>query len=275
MGISTLKPNPPPAAASPSRTKRAIRWLLRLLVGLVLLLAIVFLVLDWLGRRPQPPETLGLPIPPPRQEPTWPDDTAVIDESGVTIIPFTLPKLTPKKAQEKGLAHVEKLLNSVLEQTQITRSYDPRYVPIKYPGGDVPMTTGVCADVIVRAFRTQGIDLQQALHEDMRRHFDQYPKKWGLKRADPNIDHRRVYNLMRFFERQGKALPISNNHKDYLPGDIVAWDLGNGQAHIGIVTQFKTKSGRPLIGHNVAYGTNIEDALFFWPIIGHYRYFAP
>jgi hypothetical protein len=190
----------------------------------------------------------------------------------IPATPYTTPSLPPV-LKPIPPAHVAKLLNSVFKQVDITRSYDPSYVNLKYPGGDVKETTGVCADVVVRAFRAQGIDLQASLHEDMRNAFSDYPKKWGMKSPDANIDHRRVYNLMKFFERKGKAQPITKNPDDYLPGDVVAWDLGQGQGHIGIVTQYKTPDGVPLMGHNVGYGTNIENALFFWPIIGHYRYF--
>ena len=200
-----------------------------------------------------PPTPPVVTIPSPFQPPTTPD------------LPPILKPVPP--------AHVAKLLNSITKQVEVTRSYDPSYVNLKYPGGDVADTTGVCADVVVRAFRAQGVDLQQALHEDMRKAFEDYPKKWKLSRPDTNIDHRRVYNLMRFFERNGKAQPITQNPADYLPGDVVAWDLGKGQAHIGIVTHYKTEDGVPLMGHNIAYGTNIENALFYWPIIGHYRYF--
>ncbi|WP_245606790.1 DUF1287 domain-containing protein [Thiothrix lacustris] len=188
--------------------------------------------------------------------------------------PVIKPPEPPHVLEPKPPAHVRNLLDSVYQQVEVTRGYDPAYVNLKYPGGDVPESTGVCADVIVRAFRAQGVDLQQALHEDMRKAFGEYPRKWSLKKPDTNIDHRRVYNLMRFFERQGKSLPITQNPADYQPGDVVAWDLGKGQAHIGLVTHYVTPDGRPLMGHNIAYGTNIEDALFFWPIIGHYRYFS-
>ncbi|MEZ5451807.1 MAG: DUF1287 domain-containing protein [Thiothrix sp.] len=223
------------------------------LLRLLLILLILYFIGDWIYRR-----FIAPPIPP----------TVVIPTPPVTP-PEPPPVLTPVPPR-----HVQKMLESVQEQVKVTRSYDPKYVRLKYPNGDVPETTGVCADVIVRAFRAQGVDLQQALHEDMRHNFSQYPKKWSMKNPDSNIDHRRVYNLMRFFERQGKALPITQNPADYLPGDVVAWDLGKGQAHIGIVTQFNTADGRPLMAHNIAYGTNIEDALFFWPVIGHYRYFT-
>lgn len=200
---------------------------------------------------------------------------AIIPEAPV----MKSPETKPPQPEEPGwpplpAPHVQKLIESLMQQTQITRSYDPSYVRLNYPGGDVPESTGVCADVIVRSFRANGVDLQKELHEDMRRNFSKYPQKWNLKRPDSNIDHRRVYNLMRFFERKGASLPVSDNPADYQPGDVVAWDLGNGQAHIGIVTHMQTTDGIPLIGHNVAYGTNIENALFFWPIIGHYRYFS-
>lgn len=192
------------------------------------------------------------------------------------VIPPTPPISTPglpPALRPVPPAHVAKLLGSLPEQVEITRSYDPSYVKIPYPGGDVKRNTGVCADVIVRAFRNQGVDLQKEVHEDMAKNFSAYPKKWGLKRPDTNIDHRRVYNLMKFFERRGKSLPITQNPDDYLPGDVVAWDLGKGQGHIGIVTEFKNPDGTPVTAHNVGYGTNFENALFFWPVIGHYRYF--
>lgn len=226
--------------------------MMRRLVWLFLLLLFLYFIGDWAYRRfilPPPPVAI-IPVP-----------------------PVTPPELPPV-LKPVPPAHVRKLLDSVFKQVEITRSYDPAYVNLKYPGGDVPQATGVCADVIVRAFRSQGVDLQRELHEDMRRAFSEYPRKWGMRGPDTNIDHRRVYNLMRFFERKGKTLPITNNPADYLPGDVVAWDLGKGQAHIGIVTHQTTPDGRPLMGHNIAYGTNIEDALFFWPIIGHYRYFS-
>lgn len=230
------------------------------LVWLFLILLILYLIGSWVYRHyilpPSPPGSV-LPVPPVKPP----------------IIPPVTPPTPPPVLKPVPPKYVERLLDSVLEQVKITRSYDPSYVRLKYPGGDVPETTGVCADVIVRAFRAQGVDLQKELHEDMLKNFSQYPKKWGMKAPDTNIDQRRVYNLMRFFERKGKSLPITYNAEDYLPGDVVAWDLGGGQGHIGIVTHFKTPDGRPLMGHNIAYGTNIEDALFFWPIIGHYRYF--
>jgi hypothetical protein len=227
--------------------------LMRYFVWLFLLL--LFLYLGWDAyRRFMPPPVL----PPPMIVPP----------------PVIKPPVLPPVLEPKPPAHVRQLLDSVYKQVEVTRAYDPTYVNLKYPGGDVPESTGVCADVVVRAFRAQGVDLQRELHEDMRTAFSEYPHKWSMKNPDSNIDHRRVYNLMRFFERKGKSLPITKDFADYQPGDVVAWDLGEGQAHIGIVTHYVTPEGRPLMGHNVGYGTNIEDALFFWPIIGHYRYFS-
>jgi uncharacterized protein len=169
---------------------------------------------------------------------------------------------------------VKQIIQAGLEQTKYTRSYDPAYVKIKYPGGDVPLETGVCTDVVIRAFRKVGIDLQKEVHEDMLRNFKAYPKNWGLQRPDTNIDHRRVPNLMVYFQRQGKAVPVTNNREKYLPGDIVTWNLGPGQQHIGIISNhLSANSKNPLVIHNIGSGTKEEDILFNWKIIGHYRYF--
>jgi uncharacterized protein len=166
------------------------------------------------------------------------------------------------------------VVEGAIEQTRYTFGYDASYVKIDYPGGDLPRETGVCADVIVRAFRKGGVDLQKEVHEDMRRNFSSYPRKWGLVKPDTNIDHRRVPNLMTYFKRMRKALEISDDPKNYLPGDVVAWDLGNGLLHIGIVTNIKTQAGQnPGIVHNIGAGARLEDVLFSWRIIGHYRYF--
>jgi len=151
--------------------------------------------------------------------------------------------------------------------------YDPSYYSLAYPGGDVPADRGVCTDVVIRAYRKMGIDLQQEVHEDMKKNFALYPKKWGLKTTDRNIDHRRVPNLMVFFSRHGKELSLSKNGKDYLPGDVVAWDLGRGVTHIGIVAGQKTAdNSRPMIVHNIGLGQVLEDVLFKFKIISHYRY---
>jgi uncharacterized protein len=150
--------------------------------------------------------------------------------------------------------------------------YVPDYVTLAYPGGDVPADTGVCTDLIVRAFRTIGLDLQAAVAEDMRADFAAYPKLWGLSKADPNIDHRRVPNLMVWFQRHGEVLPITDQGADYHPGDVVVWDQGAGQTHIGLVTTRRTEdTDRPLIAHHNGGHPRIEDVLFAWPIVGHYR----
>jgi uncharacterized protein len=169
---------------------------------------------------------------------------------------------------------INKVVANAIEQTKITRSYDPAYVKLSYPGGDVPMYTGVCTDVVIRAFRSIGIDFQQKVHEDMQRHFAVYPRNWGLKAPDSNIDHRRVPNLMTWLQRQGKAIPVTEQGGDYQPGDIVTWDLGNGQQHIGLVSNIQATPKRLALIHNVGAGAKIEDVLFRWRQIGHYRYFS-
>jgi len=151
--------------------------------------------------------------------------------------------------------------------------YDPSYYALPYPGGDVPADRGVCTDVVIRAYRKMGIDLQQEVHEDMKKNFALYPQNWGLKTTDRNIDHRRVPNLMTFFSHHGTQLNPSTNSTDYLPGDIVAWNLGGGIKHIGIVARHKTPDNRrPMIVHNIGAGQVMEDVLFSFEIIGHYRY---
>jgi uncharacterized protein len=166
------------------------------------------------------------------------------------------------------------VVEGAIEQTRYTFSYDPAYVKLSYPGGDVPQDRGVCSDVVVRAFRKAGVDLQKEVHEDISRNFSAYPNVWGNKKPDSNIDHRRVPNLMMYFKRQGKAVAITKAAGDYLPGDVVAWDLGNGLLHIGIVSNVKLKQQDAFcIVHNIGAGARIEDALFSWKIIGHYRYF--
>lgn len=172
------------------------------------------------------------------------------------------------------LAQSNSLASCAEELTLQKVTYDPSYFSIDYPNGDVPANKGVCTDVVIRAYRLIGIDLQQEVHQDMKANFHQYPKNWGLKRTDTNIDHRRVPNLMRFFQRKGAGKPITNNEESYLPGDIVAWDLGNGLTHIGIVSNQKIKNtNRYLIVHNIGAGQVFEDYLFRFKIIGHYRYF--
>lgn len=154
--------------------------------------------------------------------------------------------------------------------------YDPAYRRIGYPLGDVPDDRGVCSDTVIRAFRAGGVDLQQLVHEDMRRAFSAYPKIWGLKRPDPNIDHRRVPNLEVFFTRRGKALPLSKDDTLFQPGDLVSWRLsGSNLPHIGVVSTRRSRfDARPLIAHNIGAGTEIEDVLFAWPMTGWFRWAA-
>jgi uncharacterized protein len=166
-----------------------------------------------------------------------------------------------------------KLSAAAIELTKQEVHYIPSYVKIPYPNGDVPSNNGVCTDVIIRAYRKLGIDLQKEVHEDMKKNFDVYPKNWGLKTTDTNIDHRRVPNLMTFFSRHGKVLKKSAQVSDYHPGDIIAWDLGGGILHIGIVIDKKTDDGlRYMVVHNIGSGQEISDCLFRYTIIGHYQY---
>lgn len=152
-------------------------------------------------------------------------------------------------------------------------TYDPSYFSISYPNGDVPYDKGVCTDVVIRAYRKIGIDLQKNVHEDMKANFSTYPKIWGLKTTDKNIDHRRVPNLMSYFDRNNSSKPISNSAQDYIPGDIVCWNLGGAITHIGIVVDRKSIDGkRNLIVHNIGAGQVLQDCLFDYEIIGHYRY---
>lgn len=173
---------------------------------------------------------------------------------------------------------LQHLITAAIERTHHVVRYDPAYVRISYPGGDVPADTGVCTDEIIRSYRSVGVDLQKEVHEDMVRNFDLYPRRWRwvLSRPDPNIDHRRVPNLMVFFARKGESLPLSGRADDYAPGDLVTWDLGGGVPHIGIIVDQKSaKSGRYMIVHNIGQGPRMEDIMFNWKVTGHYRYFGP
>ncbi|MFT5246757.1 MAG: hypothetical protein ACI9RU_001789 [Litorivivens sp.] len=169
-----------------------------------------------------------------------------------------------------------RLADSTLTLTHNPVHYDPSYFSMDYPNGDVPADKGVCTDVVIRAYRLMGVDLQKEVHEDMKSNFQLYPKNWGLTRTDRNIDHRRVQNLMTFFKRHGLEKTKSTNQDDYLPGDIVCWSLGGGLTHIGIVVNQKsTDNERHLIVHNIGIGQVVEDCLFDFKVIGHYRYQAP
>lgn len=166
-----------------------------------------------------------------------------------------------------------KIAKTALGLTEDRVTYDPAYTAIPYPNGDVPADRGVCSDVVIRTYRRLGIDLQKEVHEDMKANFSAYPKKWGLKKTDTNIDHRRVPNLQVFFARHGQEKQISSKGRDYRPGDIVTWDLGEGLTHIGIVVHKKsTDQQRYLIVHNIGRGQELSDCLFEYKITGHYAY---
>ncbi len=162
----------------------------------------------------------------------------------------------------------QQLVNDARSQIGKTLYYDPSYTKLSYPLGDVEISKGVCTDVVVRALRVQGIDLQQKIHEDMQKNFSAYPKKWGLKSTDKNIDHRRVPNIMTYFKRQGYQV----NDQNYKAGDIVTWDLGQGLSHIGVISNKTTLIGQtPLVIHNIGRGTQENDLLYQYKITGHYR----
>jgi uncharacterized protein YijF (DUF1287 family) len=179
--------------------------------------------------------------------------------------------LAPSGLMAQEPAPLPRLLQSAYAQVGKTVSYDPAYTSIAFPGGDVPLDRGVCTDVIVRAYRGIGVDLQLLVNKDMHAAFSAYPKLWGLPGPDANIDHRRVQNLAVFFKRHGKELPVSSEARDYKPGDIVTWRLPDGRPHIGLVSD-RQAGGMPLIVHNIGAGAEVEDTLFAFTISGHYRY---
>lgn len=184
--------------------------------------------------------------------------------------PSTVTRPLPPNASPQ----LQLFIDGAVAQSKVTTGYDPSYVRIDYPNGDVASETGVCSDVVVRAFRKVGIDLQKEVHEDMKLAWTEYPRKWGARGTDTNIDHRRVLNLTTYFDRQNKSLPISNNRADYLPGDIVAWELSDGVEHIGVMTNLWSEPDKHcLVVHNIGAGARVEDVLLAWKIIGHYRYF--
>lgn len=184
-----------------------------------------------------------------------------------------LAGLSAAVAEQPGEAFADRLVVAAMERLSHQVTYDGSYRRLDYPNGDVPDHLGVCTDVVIRAYRAVGIDLQQRVHEDMKANFDRYPKSWGLSRPDSNIDHRRVPNLQTFLERQGASLGSSRDPRQYLPGDLVTWMLPGNLPHIGIVVARRTDDGRrPLIVHNIGAGPALEDILFEYPITGHYRY---
>jgi uncharacterized protein YijF (DUF1287 family) len=185
------------------------------------------------------------------------------------------PNLENARRAEIASTPVRQIVENAIDQTKITTGYSQKYFKLTYPKGDPPIETGACTDVVIRAFRHAGVDLQKEVHEDMAANFSVYPNKWGLTKTDTNIDHRRVPNLQTFFTRKKRSLSITNSPTDYQPGDVVTWDLdGNGMTHIGLVSNIWSGTGdRYLIVHNIGAGTHAEDILFNWKITGHFRYF--
>jgi uncharacterized protein YijF (DUF1287 family) len=164
------------------------------------------------------------------------------------------------------------LVDAARQQVGVTKHYDSRYIKLPYPGGDVAPDRGVCTDVIIRAYRQFGVDLQQLVHEDIRRNGLLYPKQWNLKQPDTNIDHRRVPNLAKFFARHGQILAVNSAAGTYQAGDLVTWRLPAGVPHIGVVSNRLASNGAPLVIHNIGAGTVEENTLFAFVITGHYRY---
>jgi uncharacterized protein YijF (DUF1287 family) len=196
---------------------------------------------------------------------------ALIRRAGLMIF-GVLAGALPGSAAGAGFPPGVSLVRAARRQIGKTLVYDPVYAVLKYPMGDVPEDRGVCSDVVIRALRENGADLQQLVHEDMKAHFSAYPKTWGLKRTDRNIDHRRVLNLAVFFKRRGLARPISRNPTDYGPGDLVTCTVAGNLPHIMMVSDRANAHGVPLIIHNIGQGTREEDRLFDFPINGHFRW---
>lgn len=192
-----------------------------------------------------------------------------------TIPPTPIPYQTVvAKISSQALLDIgTRIALAAQAQVGVTTIYDPAYVRLDYPNGDVPIERGVCTDVVVRAFRAVGIDLQSRIHEDMARNFSVYPKDWGLTAPDANIDHRRVQNLATYFTRLGKRIGADDVDANFLPGDVVTWQLSGWMQHIGIVSTDKIQgTNRYYIVHNIGSGTHQEDALRWFTIIGHYRW---
>jgi uncharacterized protein len=194
----------------------------------------------------------------------------------LVVVSGSAAQISSPAATDSRQQFLDKLVAAAIERTHHQVKYVSAYVHLDYPGGDVPADTGVCTDEIIRAYRAAGVDLQKEVHEDMVENSSAYPHLWRLTRPDSNIDHRRVPNLMAFFSRKGKSLPVTQRPEDYSPGDLVTWDLGGHVPHIGIVVNVRSsESGRWLIVHNIGQGPKMEDVVFAWRITGHYRYFGP
>ena len=187
-----------------------------------------------------------------------------------SIVVLSAPSIAYRDGEPEGFS--SRLVGAAVERTNHRVIYDGSYRSIPYPNGDVPRNIGVCTDLIIRAYRELGIDLQRDIHEEMKGHFEAFPRNWGLRQPDPNIDHRRVLNLRTFFSRKGMVLPVTAKAEDYAAGDLVTWVVADNLPHIGIVAEQKSPDGkRPLIVHNIGRGPQSEDMLFSYPITGHYR----
>jgi len=198
----------------------------------------------------------------------------ILSKAGCMFRPVAFIFLIALPLLAEPLSQAAKLIAAAKAQVGVTVSYDPAYVKLEYPDGDVPEDRGVCTDVVIRAFRRVGVDLQQAVHEDMKRAFSKYPKQWGLSRPDPNIDHRRVPNLRRFLERGGKQLAVTKVPGDYKAGDIVTCTVPPHLPHIMLVSDVVSPAEprRLQVIHNIGAGARMEDRLFDFEITGHYRY---
>ena len=190
----------------------------------------------------------------------------------VLVVAFTAALAQAQGPPRGSTPFIDTLVAAAMAQTRQQVTYDGSYRVIPYPNGDVPANIGVCTDVVIRAYRAVGLDLQRLVHEDMRSAFSSYPSLWGLKRPDRNIDHRRVPNLQTFFTRRKAALPRSRHAADYEAGDLVSWMLPGNLPHIGIVSSTRASSGRLMLVHNIGRGPQVEDVLFAYDLTGHYRY---
>ncbi len=191
------------------------------------------------------------------------------------VLLLALCLLLPFQVRAEGSASDTgaKIVAAARKQVGVTLTYDPAYVTMEYPGGDVPRDRGVCTDVIVRALRDALTkDLQKLVHEDMLGNFSAYPKNWGLSKTDKNIDHRRVPNLQAFFKRSGFSVPVTKEPADFKPGDLVTCTVPPNLPHVMIVSDKKTEAGVPLVIHNIGRGAQEEDVLFTYPHTGHYRW---
>jgi uncharacterized protein YijF (DUF1287 family) len=197
----------------------------------------------------------------------------------LTLALLPVPAQSTREFAEQSRKHMpedgslaSRLVHAALDRTHQVVRYDPAYVRLDYPGGDVPDGTGVCTDEVIRSYRKLGFDLQKLVHEDMKRHFSAYPKHWGLAAPDKNIDHRRVPNLRVFFKRQGASLPVTPNGSDYLPGDLITCTVAGKLPHIALVVPAPDGGPTPWIVHNIGQGPQCENRLFEFPLTGHYRW---